>query len=142
MDFIAEGAQRVFIEKQKLVLREAHRAARAVQVAATRVSQMRRQSDSVTANRPSLPLRSPSLLAPKPPVWERLYKWTLKAAGVRDADAKFFWNMVHSTYPFLIIILLCVALGELENYTYECNSCFSSNHKAGQAPSASLTHAG
>ena len=52
--------------------------------------------------------------------------------GVSEADFKFFCDALAAAIPMISVIVLCMMLGEYENYVHSCGLSFSSAHTAGE----------
>ena len=112
VDYLAEGARKVFIEKQKLLVGEAKRVAASLNKEDTRstASSPGPAADNTGGGGGCLSRLGAGM--------RRLRL----AAGVSDKAAKYYYEATMAANPCFAVVALCLMLGEWENFEAGCDS--------------------
>jgi len=109
VDYLAEGARKVFIEKQKLLVGEAKRVAASLNTRST-ASSPGPDADNKGGSGGCLSRLGAGM--------RRLRL----AAGVSDKVAKYYYEATMAANPCFAVVALCLMLGEWENFEAGCDS--------------------
>jgi hypothetical protein len=112
VDYLAEGARKVFIEKQKVLVTEAKRVA----------ASLNKEDTWSTASSPGPDADKKGggggCLSRLCAGMRRLRQ----AAGVSDKSAKYYYEATMAANPCFAVVALCLMLGEWENFEAGCDS--------------------
>lgn len=110
VDYLAEGARKVFIEKQKQIVGEAKRVAASMQMKPSPDADNQGGGGNGGGDGGCLSRPRTAIMRLR------------QAVGVTDKAAKYYYDATMAANPCFAVVALCLALGEWENFAAGCSS--------------------